>query len=215
MRPISLVALTMAIVMVCTSCANGTGGTAARTVPPGPVVTAPAPAGVIPAGTQLSIRTLQPIQTDRALAGQTYSAEIAQAVVDAQGRTLIPAGSPAQLFVADLRQAGITSGPSLELGLRSVTVGGRTYTVASPTVQQQQQGALGGARLPVFVGGGALLGTLIGAAAGGGTGALIGAITGAAGGFLAQVLTRGDNINVPAETILTYRLDQPIALQGF
>lgn len=66
-----------------------------------------------------------------------------------------------------------------------------------------------------MVGGGAALGTLIGAVAGGGKGAAIGAITGAAGGAAIQVLTRGKEVNVPAETVLTFRLDQPWRLEGY
>jgi hypothetical protein len=66
-----------------------------------------------------------------------------------------------------------------------------------------------------MVGGGAVLGTLIGAIAGGGKGAAIGAAVGAAGGATAQVLTRGEEIRVPAESVLTFRLDQPWRLEGY
>jgi outer membrane lipoprotein SlyB len=60
-----------------------------------------------------------------------------------------------------------------------------------------------------MVGGGAAIGALIGAVAGGGKGAAVGAAVGAAGGAAAQVLTRGDTVRVPAETVMTFRLDQP------
>jgi hypothetical protein len=63
-----------------------------------------------------------------------------------------------------------------------------------------------------MVGGGALLGTLIGAVAGGGAGAAAGAAIGAAGGAAAQVLTRGDEVRVPPESVLTFRLDSPLRL---
>jgi hypothetical protein len=63
-----------------------------------------------------------------------------------------------------------------------------------------------------MVGGGALLGTVLGAIAGGGRGAAIGAAAGAAAGAGAQVLTRGKEIKVPAETTLTFRLEQPVRL---
>ena len=63
-----------------------------------------------------------------------------------------------------------------------------------------------------YVGGGALLGTIIGAIAGGGKGAAIGAIAGGAGGASAQVLTRGGDVRVPAESILTFRLQQPLTV---
>ncbi|HEY7615381.1 MAG TPA: hypothetical protein VH744_01145, partial [Terriglobales bacterium] len=68
-------------------------------------------------------------------------------------------------------------------------------------------------RTAEMVGGGAALGTLLGAVAGGGKGAVIGAIAGAAAGGTAQVLTKGKEIKVPAESTLQFRLDQPLSLQ--
>ena len=64
------------------------------------------------------------------------------------------------------------------------------------------------------VGGGAVLGGIIGAIAGGGKGAAIGVLVGGAGGAGAQVLTRGHDVQVPAETLLTFRLDKPVMLQA-
>jgi outer membrane lipoprotein SlyB len=64
-----------------------------------------------------------------------------------------------------------------------------------------------------MVGGGAALGTLIGAAAGGGKGAALGGLAGAAAGALAQILTQGKDVRIPAETVLTFQLDEPIQLQ--
>ena len=56
------------------------------------------------------------------------------------------------------------------------------------------------------VGGGALLGAILGAVIGGGDGAAAGAAAGAAVGAGAQILTKGRRVNVPAETLLSYRL---------
>jgi hypothetical protein len=55
-----------------------------------------------------------------------------------------------------------------------------------------------------------VLGTIIGAIAGGGKGAAIGAAAGAAAGAGGQVLTQGREVRVPAESILNFRLDQPL-----
>ncbi len=63
-----------------------------------------------------------------------------------------------------------------------------------------------------MVGGGAALGTLLGAIAGGGKGAAIGAVAGGAAGGTAQVLTRGKQVRVPAETILSFQLEKPLHL---
>jgi outer membrane lipoprotein SlyB len=70
-------------------------------------------------------------------------------------------------------------------------------------------------RTAEMVGGGAALGTLLGAIAGGGKGAAIGAIAGAAAGGGVQVLTKGHEIRVPAETVLNFRLDQPLHLREY
>ena len=64
-----------------------------------------------------------------------------------------------------------------------------------------------------MVGGGAGAGTLVGLLGGGGTGAIIGAFAGAAAGAGAQVLTQGKEIRVPAETVLYFRLEQPMHFQ--
>lgn len=184
--------------------------TAATRAPAGPVYTQAAMQGMVPAGTQLTVRTNETISTQTATSGQAYSAEITRDVVDQTGQVIIPAGSPAELTVVQ------TGDNQLSLALRSVTVRGNTYAVTTPTIEQERTGGLGwNRRTLAFVGGGAVLGTLIGAVAGGGTGAGIGAIVGGAGGALAQVLTRGHEIRVPAETELTFQLDQPVCIRGY
>jgi len=67
-------------------------------------------------------------------------------------------------------------------------------------------------RTAEFTGGGAGLGAIIGAIAGGGKGAAIGAGAGAGGGALTQILTKGKAIQVPAESVLTFRLDKPLQI---
>jgi outer membrane lipoprotein SlyB len=109
----------------------------------------------------------------------------------------------------------VTGSPTLALDLRSVTVNGRTYLVDTGAVEQSSNTGLGAnRRTATMVGGGAALGTLVGAIAGGGRGAAIGAAVGAAGGATTQVLTKGSEVKVPAETMLTFRLDQPLRLQA-
>ena len=175
--------------------------------------------GVIPAGTQLQIRTNEAINATADNAqGRTYSAEIAQDVIGQNGSVLIPRGSQAQLTVGKVSGGGTlgTGSNQVALELQSVSVNGTSYQIASNPVQQQSSNNRGiGAnkRTAEMTGGGALLGTVIGAIAGGGKGAAIGAAVGAAGGATTQVLTRGHQVSVPAETLLTFKLDQPLTLQ--
>jgi hypothetical protein len=184
------------------------------TVPlPGPVRAATSEPNLIPAGTTLVIRTNQAIHAQQA--GQTYAAEIAESVEDQTGRILIPRGSPAELVVAQVSGGGTAGTPVLELAVRSINVNGMSYAVASDTSLQQGPAGIGrNRRTAEMVGGGALLGTLIGAVAGGGKGAVVGALSGAAGGAAVQVLTRGKEIEVPAETLLTFRLEDSLRLSS-
>jgi len=100
------------------------------------------------------------------------------------------------------------------LDLQSIKVGGWRYTVSTEDVEQKGAEGLGkNKRTAGMVGGGAALGTLIGAIAGGGKGAAIGAVTGAAAGAGTEVFTRGKTVRVPAESKLRFKLDQPLRLE--
>jgi outer membrane lipoprotein SlyB len=113
-----------------------------------------------------------------------------------------------------MSSGGTTSSPELALDLQSVMVNGRGYLVSTADVERSGREGIGkNRRTAEMVGGGAVLGTLLGAIAGGGKGAAIGAIAGAAAGGTAQVLTKGKEVKVPAETLLTFRLDEPVRLQ--
>ena len=197
--------------MLAQGCATRTQRTA---VPSGPVVASTVEPGVIPAGTAFTIRTNETITSEQP--GKLYSAQVEQDIQDQSGRLLVPKGSQAQLVVVQMAEAGAVGTANMELAIRSVSISGRTYQIATAGVEQQGDAGLGANRRTAeIVGGGAVLGTLIGAAAGGGKGAAIGAITGAAGGAAVQVLTRGKEVRVPAETVLTFRLNQPWRLQGY
>lgn len=210
----SLFAVMLATGLI-TGCTTGTSGTRSRTtVPSGPVSTGSSSLEMVPAGTTMVIRTNEAISAGKAQEAGQYSAEIAQDVVNAQNQVLIPRGSPAKLTVIDASTGGAVGTSELELALSSITVGGRTYTVQSDVAEREGKAGIGAnERTAKTVGGGAALGALIGAIAGGGSGAVAGAAVGAAGGAAVQVLTRGDAVRVPAETLLTFRLGQPIRLK--
>ncbi len=209
-----LLATLMAGVMVLTTACAQRTTTTSQSAPAGPVVAQSAAPGEIPSGTELAIRTNETIDTSAGDAtGRTYSAEITREVQSSNGRVLIPKGSPATLAVVSATEGGTTGTDTLELALRSVTINGNTYNVSSGTVEQRGKEGLGGnQRTATMVGGGAALGTLIGAVTGGVKGAVIGAVAGAGAGAAAQVLTRGKEVKVPAESVLTFRLGNSINL---
>jgi len=167
----------------------------------------------LPAGTAISVRTNQAVGARNASEGQTYSAVVVDDVKGSSGEILIPKNSDAQLVIRKVATGGTTGSPELTLDLNSVTVNGRNYLVSTADVSKKGNSGIGkNKRTAEMVGGGAALGTLLGAIAGGGKGAVIGAIAGAAAGGTAQVLTKGKEVKVPAETVLKFKLDQPVTL---
>ena len=165
---------------------------------------------VVPSGSEIKLRTDENINATPSNAGHTYSASVSENVTDANGNVVIPKGSRATLMA--------TKGANpneVELALKSLTVNGHKYSVASDAVAKSGGGKEGvgkNKRTAKYVGGGALAGTLIGAIAGGGKGAAIGALAGGAAGAGAQTLTKGKQINIPAETEMGFHLNQDLQL---
>lgn len=168
----------------------------------------------LPAGTEIAVITTDPIDSRNASEGQTFAASIADNVTDENGRVVVPKGADAELVIRQVSSGGTTGTSDLALDLQSIRVGGNTYDVSTQDIEQQGNAGIGkNKRTGEYVGGGAVLGTLIGAIAGGGKGAAIGAIAGAGAGAGAQVLTRGKSVHVPSESRLTFRLDEPLHLR--
>jgi hypothetical protein len=160
----------------------------------------------IEAGTTIPVRTNETISSDDS-DGQVFSGSVDRDVRNRNGRVVIPRGSDVELVVKD------TSNNELVLDLEAISVNNMRYTVnadESITESERREGLGANKRTGKYVGGGALLGAIIGGIAGGGKGAAIGAGVGAAGGAGIQVATRGKEVNVPAESLLTFRLQQPM-----
>ncbi len=170
-------------------------------------------ANVLPTGTNIVIRTNENITATPQDVGHSYSGEIARAIEDQSGRVIVPKNSPVQLTVAKYNNPTLGQ-EEVSLALHSINIGGQTYQIATNAVTEKGSDGIGANKKTAeYVGGGALLGTLIGAVAGGGKGAAIGAAVGGAGGGATQVLTKGKEVKVPAESVLTFQLDQPLRLQ--
>jgi hypothetical protein len=210
----------MRITVVVATCALVLGGCAesrsrtsdTTTVSQPPAIRVSGAPGEIPAGTNLEVRTNEAINSKDSAEGRTYQAEISTEVIGNNGQVLIPKGSQAELVVLEMREKSGVRGAGLQLGLQSVAVNGARYLVVSREVEQSS-GLGTNRRTAEMVGGGAALGTLIGAATGGGKGAVIGGLVGAAAGAAAQVLTQGNEVRIPAETVMTFRLNEAMRLQ--
>jgi hypothetical protein len=166
----------------------------------------------VPSGTQISVRNDEAIDSGKAVEGQTYAAEVTNDVRDANGAVVIPRGANAKLAIKSMSSGGKIKGSSeLVLALHSVSVDGQQYIVHATDLEKQGSDGVGvNKRTGEYVGGGAALGAIIGAIAGGGKGAAIGAASGAGAGGVTQVLTKGNSVKIPAETLMTFELNQPM-----
>jgi hypothetical protein len=170
---------------------------------------------VVPQGTEIVVRTNEAIDSTSATEGRKFSGTVEKDVAASAGQVLVPKGSAAELTVTKVSGGGTTGSPEVALALHSIEIGGHRYLVNSADLQQGNEQGIGkNKRTGEYVGGGVALGTLVGAIAGGGKGAAIGAVAGAAAGGTAQVLTRGKEVKIPAESTLRFRLDQPLRLSS-
>ncbi len=162
--------------------------------------------GTIDAGTSITVRTNERIEAKDA-DGRVYSGVVEQDVMSRNGNIAIPKGSDVEMVVRE------TGSNQYALDLDSVKINGQRYSVQSDTstiTGEKRDGLGANKRTGEYVGGGAVLGAIIGAIAGGGKGAAIGAGAGAAAGAGAQILTRGKSVQVPAESLVTFRLQEPL-----
>jgi hypothetical protein len=158
--------------------------------------------GTVPAGAKISVVTDQALSSKTAKIGQTITGTVSQDVTSG-GKVVIPKGSEVKLTVSSVQASGRLSTPAkLYLRLRSVTVGGKTYTIATSSAGRAEGGK--GKRDAGFIGGGAAGGAIIGALAGGGKGAAIGAAAGAGAGTVGAAATGKKDIEFPAETRLAF-----------
>jgi len=177
---------------------------AARAVTPPP---APATSVTIPAGTTITVRMIDSIDTDVTGAGERFRASIDDPVV-VDGQVIIPRNADATVQVMRVEQGGRISGSDeVALKLYDVTVGGRPYEVATEyaEVKGEGQGKRTAKTTAVTTGVGAALGAILG----GGKGAAIGAGAGAATG-VAVSAARGKTLRIPSETRLDFELRAPL-----
>jgi BON domain len=179
--------------------------------PPAPEPPPPPPPLVLKAGTPLTIKTSQALSSKDSQTGQTFLGTLAQPV-SAGGRPALPAGATVSGTVVTAKTKGKIKGEGqLDLALTSVTVGSHTYQIQTQVLSSTTKGK--GKRTAATTGGGAAGGALIGGIAGGGKGAGIGALVGAGAGFVGGALTGNKQIEIPAESALTFTLTQSLTLK--
>ncbi len=180
--------------------------------------TAPTPAPVpeppksivIPAGTSIPVILSQSLSSKTSNAGEEFSGSLASSVsVDAA--VAIPKGAEVRGVITKAKKQGTFKGQGdLAIRLSTIRVNGKSYPISSSTYAESVKGK--GKRTGVVTGGGAVVGALIGGLAGGGKGAAIGAGVGAGGGLAASGATGGDNVVLPAETRVNFKLTASLTI---
>jgi hypothetical protein len=166
---------------------------------------------VVPAGTVITVRLGQTVGSKLSSPGETFTATVASPVV-VEGKTAIATGASATGTVVDAKPLGrFKGGASLQLRLTSISIGGTEQAVSTSAVVRTATGK--GKRTAVLAGGGAALGALIGGLAGGGKGAGIGALAGGGAGAGGAAFTGNKDIVLPAESALSFKLEQPVEVR--
>jgi len=165
---------------------------------------------IVDQGTQLNVRLVDAIDSEKNQTGDTFRATL-NTPITSDGEEAIPSGVDVVGHLASVKSAGKFAGQSeVVLQVDSVSFGGKTYNVQ--TDQYKKTGSSRGKNTAEKVGGGALVGTLIGALAGGGKGAAIGAAAGAGVGGGVQAATKAQQIKLPSETVLNFTLQAPVTV---
>lgn len=199
---------------------TGNSGNPATLAPAPVAAPAPAPMGAaatasggevsIPAGQPLLVRMIDGVDSAKDQVGQVFHASLETDLT--LGNTIVARkGTDVYGRLANAQKSGTFSGKSeLQLELTRIVIDGKDYPVVSSDYTLQGKGQ--GAATAKKVGGIAAAGAIIGAIAGGGKGAAIGAAAGGAAGAGVQVLTKGAQVKVPSETLLEFRLQQPVTV---
>ena len=182
--------------------------------PSRPTVSAvPAPVNAnIPAGTSLTIRIDQRISVKTSRSGDTFTGEIVEPVLASDNGVLLPKGTQVAGVVDVSHRRGHFKGRSLlELRLTSLTLNGTQYPVETNDLARSKKGK--GKRSAALIGGGAGLGMLVGGLASGGTGLVIGGLAGGGAGTAVAGLTGNRDIDIPAESIVRFRLANDLVVR--
>ncbi|MBB5058630.1 hypothetical protein HDF16_003344 [Granulicella aggregans] len=184
--------------------------------PPANLATDPVirPADVhVQAGTPLAIRIDQHISVKTTRAGDHFTGEVEEAVVDGNNRVIIPRGAPVEGIVDASHRRGHFKGSSiLELRLTTLTLNGSQYALDTHDLTRTKKGK--GKRSAAFIGGGTGLGMLVGGVATGGVGLLVGGLAGAGTGTAIGGLTGNRDIEIPAESVVRFRLADDLVVQA-
>jgi outer membrane lipoprotein SlyB len=143
---------------------------------------------IVPAGTSVTVSLGSALGSKLSQPGQTFTGTVAKDVT-VGNEVVIPKGLTVAGTVTDAKALGkFKGGAVLNIRLDAINLNGYDLPVQTAARSFTEKGK--GKRTAVLTGGGAALGGIIGALAGGGKGAGIGAIAGGGAGLLYDQATR-------------------------
>ena len=164
----------------------------------------------LPAGQSLLVRMIDGVDSSKNHVGDIFHATL-ETDLNVNGQVVARKGTDVYGRLATAEKAGNFSGKSeLQLELTRLVIDGHDYPLVSSDYNVQGKGR--GGDTAKKVGGGAVLGAIIGGIAGGGKGAAIGAAAGGGAGAGVQIITKGPQVKVPSESLLEFRLQQPVTI---
>ena len=164
----------------------------------------------IPAGTRVLIRMIDSVDSQKQKAGYRFTASL-ETNLQIDNTIVAPRGTTVYGQLINAESAGrMSGGADLTLELTDIVINGTAYPLLTSDYTVQSQGK--GKKTARRIIGGAGLGALIGGIAGGGTGAAIGVAAGAAGGTALSAASKGQQVQIPSESLLEFRLEQPASL---
>ena len=164
----------------------------------------------VPAGTRILIRTVDPIDSSKQKTGYRFTASL-ETNLQVENTVVAPRGTTVYGRLAQASSAGKMSGSSqLTLELTDIVINGTPYALLTSTYEIKGKGE--GKKTAGKILGGAGLGAIIGGIAGGGAGAAIGVVAGAAGGTALAASKKGEQLQIPSESLLEFRIEQPVSL---
>ena len=166
-------------------------------------------ANEIPVGTEFDVRLGTMLSSKTAQVEDRFEGTTMVDLRDDRGRVLVPSGSVMRGVVSSVNRATRTDRKgSMTVAFDRVTINGRSYPLRATVTQAIESEGIMGEKEKIGIGAGA--GAIIGAILGGVKGAVAGVLIGGGGTIAA---TEGNDVELPAGSVLRVRLDSPLVLQ--
>ena len=175
----------------------------------------PAPAApkkvTLPAGSVIEVRTVDRISSKDQVSGDLFEATLNRGI-EFDGSEIIPRGSRVTGRLLEVLRAGKVKGRAeVTFDLREISDGEKTYEVQTNPITIEAESSKG--RDAAKVGAATAIGAVLGAVFGGKKGAAIGGAAGGGASTAGVLLTRGKDVEIPAERLFSFRLERDLILE--